>query len=55
MAGDKPFLASGNKTKRRVHDFIAPLPEYIPCPPHEVQKKEKVDDAPPPFRLTHHY
>ena len=54
QAGDKPFNPSGNKTKRRTHDFLGPHPEFMACPySQELVKKEKNDDAPPPFKLTH--
>jgi hypothetical protein len=56
MVGDKPFNPSGNKTKRRVHDFLGPVAGHMACPYSiELQKKEKNDDAPPPFKLTHNH
>ena len=55
MAGDRPWNPSGNKTKaKRVHDFIGEVPGHIACPyTAETKRREKVDDAPPPFKLTH--
>ena len=32
QAGDKPFNPSGNKTKRRTHDFLCPHAEFMACP-----------------------